>query len=113
MWLRQSGTHLNRFVISSKVEYSILFAHLGAFLFFGHAVAALQTLQLMISGPRLFSTQRLTASRAFASAFDRRHPVRPKIRDASIDKTFSVKFRTAWNVFVPPEASVFSSLRIS
>ena len=34
MWLRQSGTHLNRFVISSKVEYSILFAHPGAFQFF-------------------------------------------------------------------------------
>ncbi len=36
------------------------------------------SLQLMISGLRLFSKRHSTASKAPASAFDRRHPVCPK-----------------------------------
>ena len=50
----------------------------GAFHLFGWAVATRQSLQLMMSGLRLFSKQHLTASRALSSAFDRRHPARQK-----------------------------------
>ena len=46
--------------------------------FFGQTAAARLSLQLMIPVLRLFSKRHSTASKALASAFDRRHPVRPK-----------------------------------
>ena len=44
----------------------------------GQAAKMRQSFQLMISGLRLFAKQRSTESRVLASAFDRRHRVRPK-----------------------------------
>ena len=46
----------------------------------------------MISDLRLFSKRHSTASRAPASAFDRRHPVCPKIWDAPS----GIGFRRFW-----------------
>ena len=45
----------------------------GGIPIFGQAFVTLQSLQLMIASLWLFLMQRLTASKAFTSAFDRRH----------------------------------------
>ena len=47
-------------------------------IFLGSAATEQKSLQSMISDLRLFSMQHSTASRALASAFNRRHPVWPR-----------------------------------